>query len=50
MGENVKGLISHDEGRTFDTIRNTIKELGYTLVDPRVLKAIMYQVPQNEKD
>lgn len=49
MGENVKGLISHDEGRTFDTIRNTIKELGYTLVDPRVLKAIMYQVPQKRE-
>lgn len=49
MGENVKGLISHDEGRTFDTICNTIKELGYTLVDPRVLKAIMYQVPQKRE-
>ena len=42
-------MISHDEGRTFDTIRNTIKELGYTLVDPRVLKAIMYQVPQKRE-
>lgn len=49
MGENVKGLISHDNGRTFKTIRNTIAELGYTLVEPRVLKAIMYQVPQKRE-
>ncbi len=49
MGENVKGLISHDNGRTFNTIKNTIAELGYTLVEPRVLKAIMYQVPQKRE-
>lgn len=49
MGENVKGLTSHDDGRTFATIKNTIAELGYTLVEPRVLKAIMYQVPQKRE-
>ena len=49
MGENVKGLTSHDNGRTFSTIKNTIAELGYTLVEPRVLKAIMYQVPQKRE-
>lgn len=49
MGENVKGLTSHDNGRTFSTIKNTIAELGYTLVEPRVLKAIIYQVPQKRE-
>lgn len=49
MGENVKGLLSHEEGRTLDVIRNAINELGYTLVEPRVLKAIMYQVPQKRE-
>lgn len=49
MGENVKGLTSHDNGRTFNTIKNTITELGYTLVEPRVLKAVMYQVPQKRE-
>lgn len=49
MGENVKGLLSHDNGRTLDIIRNAIAELGYTLVEPRVLKAIMYQVPQKRE-
>ena len=49
MGENVKGLTSHEDGKTFDTICNVIRELGYTLVEPRVLKAIMYQVPQKRE-
>ncbi len=49
MGENVKGLLSHDDGNTLNIIRNAIAELGYTLVEPRVLKAIMYQVPQKRE-
>lgn len=49
MGENVKGLLSHDDGKTLQVIRNAISELGYTLVEPRVLKAIMYQVPQKRE-
>ena len=49
MGENVKGLTSHEDGKTFETICNVIKELGYTLVEPRVMKAIMYQVPQKRE-
>ena len=28
--ENVKGLIIHDKGRTFDIIKGTLDELGYT--------------------
>ena len=27
--ENVKGLLSHDKGKTFATILNTLDELGY---------------------
>ncbi len=49
MGENVRGLSVHDGGRTLETIKNTIRELGYTLVEPRVLKAILYQVPQKRE-
>lgn len=47
--ENVKGLTVHDGGKTLDVIKNTIKELGYELVQPRVLKAIFYQVPQKRE-
>lgn len=49
MCENVRGLITHDNGRTLQTIQSVIEELGYTIVDPRVLKAIMYQVPQKRE-
>ncbi len=49
MGENVKGLFTHDNGKTLQVIRNTISELGYTLVEPEVLKAILYQVPQKRE-
>jgi len=49
MGENVKGLLSHDGGNTLSIIKRAIAELGYTLVEPRVLKAIMYQVPQKRE-
>ena len=49
MGENVRGLLTHDGGKTLETIKNVIKELGYTLVEPRVLKAIMYKVPQKRE-
>lgn len=49
IGENVKGLLSHDNGKTLSVIKNTIAELGYTLIEPRVLKAVMYQVPQKRE-
>lgn len=49
MGENVKGLYTHDNGHTFEVIKNVIADLGYTLVEPQVLKAIQYQVPQKRE-
>lgn len=49
LGENVKGLVSHDNGNTFKVISKVIDELGYYLVPPRVLKAVMYKVPQKRE-
>lgn len=49
MGENVKGLLSHEDGKTLDIIKKAISELGYTLIEPHVLKAILYQVPQKRE-
>ena len=49
MGENVRGLFEHDGGRTLQTIKDVIAELGYTLVEPRVLRAIQYDVPQKRE-
>jgi DNA (cytosine-5)-methyltransferase 1 len=31
MLENVKNLVSHDKGRTFNIIRNSLDELGYSV-------------------
>ena len=49
MAENVKGLLEHDNGRTLETIKSVIGELGYTLIKPRVLRAILYNVPQKRE-
>lgn len=49
MAENVRALFTHDNGRTLETIKNVINELGYELVEPRVLKAIFYKVPQKRE-
>lgn len=49
LAENVKGLLSHEEGRTLETIKNAIDNLGYELIEPKVLQAIFYQVPQKRE-
>jgi DNA-methyltransferase (dcm) len=45
--ENVKGLLSHDKGRTFAVIVNTLYELGYD-VEWQVING-KYFVPQNRE-
>ncbi len=47
--ENVRGLLSHDNGHTLNVIKSVIGDLGYTLVPPRVLQAIKYKVPQKRE-
>lgn len=46
--ENVKNLISHDKGRTIDTIIHTLNEIGYT-VDYTILNSKYFDVPQNRE-
>lgn len=46
--ENVKGLLSHDSGRTFKTIVSTLTELGYDL-QWQVLNSKNFGVPQNRE-
>ncbi|MCX6756321.1 MAG: DNA (cytosine-5-)-methyltransferase [Candidatus Nomurabacteria bacterium] len=46
--ENVKGLLSHDEGRTFATIIRSLDELGYN-VQWQVLNSKNFGVPQNRE-
>ncbi|PCK05783.1 MAG: DNA (cytosine-5-)-methyltransferase [Alteromonadaceae bacterium] len=49
VAENVRGLLKHEDGKTLAAITDVIDEIGYTLVDPRVLKAVFYQVPQKRE-
>jgi DNA (cytosine-5)-methyltransferase 1 len=49
LGENVRGLLSHDNGRTLKTIKTVIADLGYTLLASDVLKAVNYRVPQKRE-
>jgi len=46
--ENVKGLLSHDEGRTFTVILQSLDELGYWL-EWQVLNSKYFGVPQNRQ-
>ncbi len=44
--ENVRGLTTHDKGRTFKTIINSLKNIGYN-VEYRLLNSSNFNVPQN---
>ena len=46
--ENVKGLLNHDKGDTFETILSALDELGYD-VEWQVLNSKDFGVPQNRE-
>ena len=46
--ENVKGLLSHDKGKTFQTILGVLSDLGYG-VEWQVLNSKHFGVPQNRE-
>tara|TARA_R110002126_G_scaffold75715_2_gene188920 strand:- start:304 stop:1572 length:1269 start_codon:yes stop_codon:yes gene_type:complete len=48
--ENVKGLRSHDKGKTLTTILNVLRnDLGYYVPEPEIINAKNYGVPQNRE-
>lgn len=47
--ENVKGLVSHDQGRTLTVILNTLQELGYGHIEWGVFNSKFWGVPQNRE-
>lgn len=49
LGENVRGLVSHENGRTLAGMISILNEIGYDVVPPQVLKAIHYRVPQKRE-
>jgi DNA (cytosine-5)-methyltransferase 1 len=46
--ENVKGLINHDGGKTFEIIKSTFHELGYKF-SYKVMNSKDYGIPQNRE-
>jgi DNA (cytosine-5)-methyltransferase 1 len=49
IGENVKGLLSHEKGKTIEGMISILDEIGYNVVPIKVLKAINYKVPQKRE-
>lgn len=49
IGENVRGLLSHDKGKTLAGMISILDEIGYNVVPVEVLKAIHYKVPQKRE-
>ena len=48
--ENVKGLRSHDKGKTLETILNVLRnDLGYFVPEPQIINAKEFGVPQNRE-
>jgi len=49
IGENVRGLLSHEKGKTLEGMISILDEVGYNVVPIQVLKAINYKVPQKRE-
>lgn len=49
IGENVRGLLSHDKGKTLEGMISVLDEIGYKVVPVEVLKAIHFRVPQKRE-
>ena len=47
--ENVKHLKGHDNGKTFKTIMNVLRDIGYQTIEYKVLNARDFGVPQNRE-
>ncbi len=46
--ENVKGFVGHDKGRTFEVVKRTLEDIGYTLYY-EVLNTKDFNIPQNRE-
>lgn len=49
IGENVRGLLSHDDGKTLQGMISILDEIGYNVVPFQILKAINFKVPQKRE-
>lgn len=49
IGENVRGLLSHDNGRTLQGMVSILNEIGYNVMPVQILKAVNFKVPQKRE-
>jgi DNA (cytosine-5)-methyltransferase 1 len=49
IGENVRGLLTHDDGKTIEGMISILDEIGYNVITPRIFKTIFYKVPQKRE-
>jgi DNA (cytosine-5)-methyltransferase 1 len=49
LGENVRGLLNHDDGKTLETMKSVLENIGYLVLEPQLLKAVNYKVPQKRE-
>ncbi|MFN0035785.1 MAG: DNA (cytosine-5-)-methyltransferase [Saprospiraceae bacterium] len=49
IGENVRGLLTHDGGRTLRGMISILDEIGYRVIEPKLLRAIYHNVPQKRE-
>lgn len=49
IGENVRGLLSHEKGKTLEGMISVLDEIGYNVVPVQILKAVNYRVPQKRE-
>ena len=49
IGENVRGLLSHQKGKTLKGMISILNEIGYRIVPVEILKAIHFRVPQKRE-
>jgi DNA (cytosine-5)-methyltransferase 1 len=49
IGENVRGLLNHEDGRTIEGMISILDEIGYNVITPRIFKTIFYKVPQKRE-
>jgi DNA (cytosine-5)-methyltransferase 1 len=49
IGENVRGLLSHEKGKTLQGMISILDEIGYNVAPVQVLKAVNFRVPQKRE-
>lgn len=49
IAENVKGLLTHDDGKTIEVIYQEFKNQGYIVLDPKLFNCVFYKVPQKRE-